>query len=265
MTSDDRRSIELEVTVPGTPEAVWQAIATGPGITSWYVPHTIEEREGGATTSTFGSGPGMEIKGRVTSWEPPRRVVFEGDEDVAGPITLAFEWLVEARDGGSCVVRLVNTGFGEGDEWDAMYDGMKDGWGLFLLNLRLHLENFAGQQATPMLPGAHWPGDRSSAFARLIDALGIAPESGVGDRVAVTADGAPPLAGRIVEMDDWRWALLLDEPAPGTAFLAAEGPLGDENTATVSVWAYLYGPDRNSLAERDEPQWTSWLAAAGDA
>ena len=27
-----RRSIQVEVEVPGTPEEVWQAIATGPGI-----------------------------------------------------------------------------------------------------------------------------------------------------------------------------------------------------------------------------------------
>ena len=33
-----RRSVEAEVEVPGTPEEVWQAIATGPGISSWFVP-----------------------------------------------------------------------------------------------------------------------------------------------------------------------------------------------------------------------------------
>ena len=32
--TDDRTRIELEVEVPGTPEEVWRAIATGPGITS---------------------------------------------------------------------------------------------------------------------------------------------------------------------------------------------------------------------------------------
>jgi hypothetical protein len=33
-----RRSVELEIEVPGTPEEVWQAIATAPGISSWKVP-----------------------------------------------------------------------------------------------------------------------------------------------------------------------------------------------------------------------------------
>jgi uncharacterized protein YndB with AHSA1/START domain len=31
-----RRSVQVEVEVPGTPEEVWQAIATGPGISSWF-------------------------------------------------------------------------------------------------------------------------------------------------------------------------------------------------------------------------------------
>ena len=30
-----RRSVQVEVEVPGTPEEVWQAIATGPGVSSW--------------------------------------------------------------------------------------------------------------------------------------------------------------------------------------------------------------------------------------
>ena len=104
----------------------------------------------------------MQVPGRVAAWEPPRRVVFDGGEDVTG---LAFEWLVEARDGGTCVVRLVNTGFGSGDEWDAQYDGMTEGWQLFLLNLKLHLAHFAGQTARSMLPTAMWAGPRATTWA----------------------------------------------------------------------------------------------------
>ena len=41
-----RRSVQVEVEVPGTPEEVWQAIATGPGISAWFVPAEFEERDG---------------------------------------------------------------------------------------------------------------------------------------------------------------------------------------------------------------------------
>ena len=138
----ERREIRLEIEVPGSPEEVWEAIATGPGITSWYVPHTVEERAGGAATASFGPGPEMQIPGRVAAWEPPHRIVFTGDTDGPG---LAFEWLVEARDHGTCVVRLVNSGFGDGNPWDGQYDDMLGGWKLFLRNLWLHRTYFPGQ------------------------------------------------------------------------------------------------------------------------
>ena len=120
--------------------------------------------------ASFGPGPEMQIPGRVAAWEPPRRVVFDGGEGAGG---LAFEWLVEARDGGTCVVRLVNTGFGSGDDWDGQYDGMSEGWQLFLLNLKLHLEHFRGQTATALLPTAMWAGPREETWAALADQLGI--------------------------------------------------------------------------------------------
>jgi uncharacterized protein YndB with AHSA1/START domain len=87
----------------------------------------------------------MQVTGRVAAWEPPHRIVFDGGEGVPA---LAFEWTVEARDGGTCVVRLVNSGFGSGEAWDDQFDQLHEGWKLFLLNLRLHLTHFGGQHAT---------------------------------------------------------------------------------------------------------------------
>ena len=40
--SSGRRSVEAEIEVPGTPETVWTAIATGPGISSWFVPAEVD-------------------------------------------------------------------------------------------------------------------------------------------------------------------------------------------------------------------------------
>jgi uncharacterized protein YndB with AHSA1/START domain len=252
--TDEKRSIELEIEVDGTPEEVWRAIATGPGISSWYVPHTVEERDGGAASASFGPGPEMQIAGRVAAWEPPHRVVFVGDDGGEG---LAFEWLIEARAGGSCVVRLVNTGFGTGEDWDAQYDGMSEGWLLFLLNLKLHLQHFRGQTATALLPGAMWAGPRQETWAALTGALGISASPAVGDRIVTAAHDAPKLAGTVVDVASWRLALLVEQPAPGTAILAVEGA-GEQ--VGVSVWSYLYGAEGEAAAKRDEPLWARWLA-----
>ena len=82
--ADEHRRIELAIEVAGSPEEVWRAIATGPGISSWYVPHTVDEREGGTATASFGPEPEMQVQGRVAAWEPPHRIVFDGGEGVDG-------------------------------------------------------------------------------------------------------------------------------------------------------------------------------------
>jgi uncharacterized protein YndB with AHSA1/START domain len=253
--SDHERVIDLSVEVPGTPEEVWRAIATGPGISSWFVPHEVDEREGGGVRMDFGGG--LAEAATVTAWEPPRRIVMTGEGDRA----LAFEWLVEARDGGTCVVRLVNTGFGAGEDWDADFHGMSEGWPLFLENLRLHLTHFRGRTARAVIPTAMVPGTRDGAFEQLCAALGVPTDLAVGDRLEASAPGAPPLAGVVAGTARTAGArgyfLVVDSPAPGTAFLAAEGA-GDQ--VGVSLWLYLYGPDAAGLTD----VWTPFVTAFGE-
>jgi uncharacterized protein YndB with AHSA1/START domain len=252
------RVIDLSVEVVGTPEEVWRAIATGPGISSWYVPTTVDEREGGATTSRFGEGPEMLVPGRVVAWEPPRRVVFDGGE---GASPMAFEWLVEARGEGTCVVRLVNSGFA-GPEWDEQFDAMSDGWLLFLHNLQLHLTHFPGQVATAALPVAMWAGRRTAAWARLTAELGVPAAPVPGERIIVAAPDAPALAGTVVAADSWRLSAVLDRPAPGTLIVACEGA---GESCSVAVWPYLYGEHAPALAAAEQRAWAAWLEARAPA
>src|SRR5262249_4323547 len=135
-----QRSIEAEVEVPGSPEEVWAAIATGQGISSWFVPSTVEERAGGAATANF--GPGMESVATIKTWDPPRRYTVETVEQ---PGTIATEWVVEARAGGTCVVRVVHRWFASTDDWDQQFEGHAEGWRAFFRILRLYLTYFRGE------------------------------------------------------------------------------------------------------------------------
>jgi uncharacterized protein YndB with AHSA1/START domain len=252
----ETRSIELEVEVDGTAEEVWTAIATGPGIGSWYVPHTVEERTDGASTASFGPGPEMQVNQRVAAWEPPRRIVFDGGDPTEG---LAFEWLIEAKRGGTCIVKLVNSGFLVGEEWDDYFDAMTDGWGIFLANLQLHCTHFSGRSATASLPMATWPGPQGAAWSVLTTALGVSAAPSIGDRLDISAgDDTPALGGQVVAVAPHRISLLLDTPAEGTGFLAAEGR-GEH--AEVSIWTYLYGEAGRTAAEHDDPLWRAWLSS----
>ena len=61
-----RRFIEVEVEVPATPEEVWEALATGPGISSWLYPTDVEEREGGVLC--YHTGSKMDSPATVSVW-----------------------------------------------------------------------------------------------------------------------------------------------------------------------------------------------------
>jgi uncharacterized protein YndB with AHSA1/START domain len=247
--TDEDRVIDLSVEVPGTPEEVWETIATGPGITSWFVPHTVEGRPGGLVTMDFGPDYGV-ATARVTAWEPPHRLVMESE----GERALAYEWLVEARSGSTCVVRLVTSGFGTGDDWDAQYDGLSTGWRFFLENLRLHCERFPGETARAVIPTQGVPGPLDVAFGRLCAELGVPADLREGDPFRTSGTGTPALTGTVDGVlrlpRATAYVLLLDEPAPGHGFLAAEGTA---DAVALSVYLYLYGEGAAELPDHVSP------------
>jgi hypothetical protein len=215
------------------------------------VPTELAEEEGGLVRQDF--GPGMTVEGRVTAWEPPRRLVYEGG---AGDGAMAFEWIVEARTGGTAVVRLVNSGFGSGPEADAQADAMDAGWRLFMENLRLYLTHFPGQPSASILVNGTGRGTKDAALTAMLSALGATTAPAAGARLAAGAPDAPPLAGSVQRVSEGMVTLLLDEPAPGVAFLAAEG---SGETRYLSVYVYLFGEDAAALADRDRPAWRAWM------
>ena len=113
---------ENRIEVPGTPEQVWEAIATGHGTETWFVPAEIEGRVGGKVRLDMGTG--MADAGVVTGWDPPHRFAY--DEQWEGEVegTLATEFLVEAQSGGTCIVRLVSTVHATGGDWTDMLDNL---------------------------------------------------------------------------------------------------------------------------------------------
>src|SRR5437016_7215334 len=122
-----RRSIQVEVEVPGTPEEVWQAIATGPGISSWMVPAEFEEQGGKPVAVKMNFGPGMEMRSPVTDWEPPRKWATQY-VGMPGSPPIANEWSVEARGGGLCIVRFVQSLFASTDDWDDQLEAGNAAW-----------------------------------------------------------------------------------------------------------------------------------------
>jgi uncharacterized protein YndB with AHSA1/START domain len=182
-----RKEIELDA----TPEEVWEAIATGPGIDAWFMgTNEVEPREGGVARMTL---PGWTSESTVKVWDPPNRFVTETARGEDGRF-MAFEYLIEGRGGGSTVLRFVHSGFLPDDEWEAEYEALKTGDPAYLQKLAEYLKYFRGRTAVPV--SAYGPQvDKERAWAVFRDALGLTGEVAEGDRVRSTPEGLPPIEG----------------------------------------------------------------------
>jgi uncharacterized protein YndB with AHSA1/START domain len=259
--ANGRRSISVEVEVPGTPEEVWDAIATGPGISKWFVPAQVETHVGGKMVLNF--GPGMDSVAEVTAWDAPRS--FSATSDGLGPNApeMATEWTVEARAGGTCTVRVVHSLFAETDEWDKQLGDVESGWPSFFVVLRMYLSQYRGQ------PGAHFQvmapvaGTAIEGWRALMGKLGL-PSLAAGAKIQSPA-GTVPLTGVLEkvgpESHPNQAIVRLDEPAPGAAVLSTCG-MGEHAFFVGSF--YFFGPKATEglKAERD---WQEWLAKSAAA
>jgi uncharacterized protein YndB with AHSA1/START domain len=249
-----RRSVQVEVEVPGTPEEVWQAIATGPGVSSWFVPTRIEERQGGEIVSNF--GPGMDCPATITKWEALKRFVAEATMGPPGSPTVATEWIVEARAGGKCLVRVVHSLFASTDDWDNQLDGLEKGWPAIFRILRRYLETFKGMECSARQFISFSSDSEAKAWEKLGGELGLLKVA-EGQKWS-GPDSFPRMTGVSLGqgMNSSTVLLSLDAPVPGTAYIGVF-PCG--GMVQVYVAIYLYGADAKAAVERNEPTWQTWM------
>jgi uncharacterized protein YndB with AHSA1/START domain len=255
-----RRWVEMEFLVPGTPEQVWQAIATGPGMSAWFTPTKVDERVGGSISFDFGDeNCGEDVSsGKVTGWEPPVRFAYEeyGWSGEAPPV--ATEVTVTSRSGDRCVVRMVHSLFTEKDDWDDELESFETGWPGFFEILKIYLGNFAGQPAAIVHAMAAQPGGDAEVWSKLTSALSLAGAN-VGDRCETPSE-APRLAGTVERIhqdaNSRELMLRLTEPANGVAVIGS-CRVGDESRGMASI--FLYGSDAADIAAAEQTKWTSWV------
>lgn len=235
--------IELEVTLPASPEQVWDAIATGPGIDSWFMGRNeVEPREGGVASMDTGGQRGEAI---ITGYQPGTRFATRTAPGEDGRM-MAFEYLIEARAGGSTVLRVVHSGL-LGDDWRDEYDALRRGWPFHLHTLREYLEHFPGRTAVPVFAAAIATSGTEVRDA-LARALSLPAPIVVGARAHAHPANLPPLDGVVVWADDERFAVRADD----AIYTFHHGPTG-----LTLMFHHLFGPDPGGA----ETAWQHWLAA----
>ena len=252
-----RRSVEMQVELEGTPEQVWRAVATGPGNACWFVPTEIEEREGGRIV--FHLDETMTSKGTVTAWEPPSRFAYVEADWMPGAPPVATEVTIEARPGGTCLMRMSHSLSASVDDWDGFLESFESGWPQFFRVLEIYVSRFAGTACAPVRVSGEGSGTHSEAWARMTAALGL-EGAAAGERRRSPDGDAPVLAGVVdrVGSSDMGHDLTmrLEEPAAGVAVLNA---YTWEGRVSTSVTLYLYGDGAADAAARAEPAWRAWM------
>ena len=231
--------------VPASPDEVWSAIATGPGIDSWFMGRNqVTAGAGGTVRTVFGEyAPELEI----TGWDPDHRLAYGTGRAPDGRF-IAYEFLIEGRAGGSTVLRTVTSGFLPGEDWAEEYEAMTLGGELYFRTLVEYLTYFAGRFAVPVTafgpPGTSWTRDR----ALLCRELGLTEP---------VAPGAPVRFGGEVG------------PADGTVYFASAHAIGVRApdamyrfmrgfAMPVIAAHHLFGPDAEPGQARQA--WETWLS-----
>jgi len=231
--------IRREVELPGTPEQVWDAVATGNGAAGWMFP------TGEGAPSAVGE---VWAGHTVTVFDPPRHLAVRAESD---EFTNALEYQIEAAPGGA-VLRYVHSGILTGD-WDAQYDGASRHTDFYLHSLGEYLGRFAGRTVTYV--GASGPEDalEPSAFAAVRAALGLGPDAAVGDRVGIDVAGAGRVEAEVDYLEDIFIGLRGDD---ALYRFYGRGGMG----MPVFAGHHLFAEDADR--EAAEPAWTAWLEQA---
>ncbi|GAA1584762.1 SRPBCC domain-containing protein [Kribbella sancticallisti] len=223
----EERRLELEIALDATPEQVWDAIATEAGMTAWFAPMDPTPDKNGRTAD-----------GRATRWEPGRGFKIE-----AG--TGSYEYLIEARDGSSAVLRFTQTGF-TADDWEAEYEATARGWGLYFHTLALYLSTFGGAPAIYIVAEGPESENTAESWRWLMSTIGT---STVGDKVELRVPGLEPVVGVLDYYGPSHVGVQTDD-----ALLRFHGR--DLLGMSVALGHHYYG---DHDAERLQNAWQSWI------
>ncbi|HEV3001243.1 MAG TPA: SRPBCC domain-containing protein [Solirubrobacteraceae bacterium] len=206
-------ALTRKVVLEATPAEVWHMVATGPGLSSWFVPHELEPRKGGRGRADFGGGTYAE--GRVLVYQPGKRIVF-GSERIARDVGAEPDHEPDARmefwiaaDGHDDPAEFPGGAFrGIGDvrgrrrkpgtprttlyfrqqgfpeEGQEVYE---EGWDLYFYTLTEYFRHFRGKTALTTSALVVAPVERKEAFATVAKALGVDGDADEGDRLSLRA------------------------------------------------------------------------------
>ncbi len=137
------RVMRKEMTTRAAPREVWEAWADPAKLAQWFTDGAEGEAKAGGSMTWIFDKFGYRFTYDVLEARPEERLVL-----TVTPPGRSSPWLLEIdieQAGGRTVLKLVQSGFGEGAEWDDEYQGINSGWDMALAILKHYLENYFGR------------------------------------------------------------------------------------------------------------------------
>jgi len=138
------KALKMEVSVPASVDAVWEAFSTSGGLSTWLTPGAVVDlRKGGEWTAHFPGG--KTGGGTILGFSDRREMVLSAMAPEAFPTvraertTATFRFLPLGK--GSTLVQLEQTGWKNGEEWNKAYDYLAQGNAQLLETLRRRFVN----------------------------------------------------------------------------------------------------------------------------
>jgi hypothetical protein len=172
---------------------------------------------------------------------------------------VATEWTVEARAGGTCIVRVVHSLFASTDDWDNQLTGLEEGWPPIFRILRRYLQTFKAEACSAMQFVSMSTESDAETWKKMGGELALL-HTGPGQPWHAPA-GFPRMTGVVDALGQGMHSntvlVRLETPVPGTAYIGAFscGPA----MAQVYMAIYLYGQGAKAAVERDQAAWQAWI------
>jgi uncharacterized protein YndB with AHSA1/START domain len=121
--ADPNRALIIEMSIPAPLPEVWKAFTTADGLSSWLAPEvSVDLRKGGDWLVKF---PGSTAGGTIVSFVPQKELVLSALAPDRFPHVRAARTravFTFTAKGNNTLVRLSQTGWQQGKEWDAAYE-----------------------------------------------------------------------------------------------------------------------------------------------
>ena len=209
------RIVRSTIRTTATPEQIFEAWADPSKLAQWF-PDRAEGRaiEGGVQKWFFDRF-NYALPYDVAAALPGEHLVYTGS--IPGRPRFYLEIEI-ARDAGSTVVTLINSGFLDKDGWDEEYEGIASGWQMALAMLKLYAERHYGRdrrQFFAMRPATYEYRDLLSFYTvaeRLASWLTTNGAIGeAGQRYSLELRNGERVSGEVLAVTGWEVQLSWDE------------------------------------------------------